>query len=300
MDDSSPDIIWFRGQQNCVVQGESTLLSMRARGGRCIPRDFRADTGNRHHGCRSLPQRDQTSFAGCRNVAGSAVTMCKNPGPSFSSTREENTIWPASIARVSWKESCPAALRSKVLEGGRCFSYACRDDDDTRRARDDGYGRMKGNSSQEAPVAPCTCSSSLQIGALGVRGDTISDISRRSAVNLSMRGRAIDVVLPAPQADTGQGPQLTDKQTLGQSEDSPKISSRAGLSDELLAEEILYLRTEYSQYLRKRLEAVISGVWSWRSDSVSDFSASHHDKPFSACVAQEVRRRFPGYCVLDV
>lgn len=43
----------------------------------------------------------------------------------------------------------------------------------------------------------------------------------------------------------------------------------------------------YSQYLRKRLEAIIGGVWCWRSSSVSDFSASHHDTPFSTAVAQE-------------
>lgn len=301
MDESSPDVIWFRGQRSPGVQAESGLFPKRAKAGRCKLRPFTADTGNPPHRCRDLPHHDQTSFARCRKMAGSVMRMDENPDTSSLSIREESTTWPSSVVRVSLRGSCPAAPHSRVFEKTRWFSYA-RAGADTHGARDHCCGGMKGNRSQEASVAlpsVSTCSSSLQIGGLGTPGDTILDYNRRSILNLSMIGPATDIVLPGPKAGTRQIPHSTDKQPCGQSEDCSELSRAAGLSDELLPEDTVNLRIEYSQYLRKRLEAVISGVWSWRSDSVSDFSASHHDKPFSTCVAQEaIRNGFTPYILM--
>ncbi|CDJ28501.1 uncharacterized protein EMH_0041440 [Eimeria mitis] len=58
------------------------------------------------------------------------------------------------------------------------------------------------------------------------------------------------------------------------------------------------LQTEYKLYLKQRLEAVMRGVWSWRSESVEDFS-EYHEKPFSATVAQNaIRNGFTPYILM--
>ncbi|CDI85187.1 hypothetical protein, conserved [Eimeria praecox] len=57
-------------------------------------------------------------------------------------------------------------------------------------------------------------------------------------------------------------------------------------------------QAEYKLYLKRRLEAVIRGVWSWRSESVSDFS-QYHDEPFSASVARNaIRDGFTPYVLM--
>ncbi|XP_026190129.1 uncharacterized protein LOC113146570 [Cyclospora cayetanensis] len=57
--------------------------------------------------------------------------------------------------------------------------------------------------------------------------------------------------------------------------------------------------TKYGSDLRARFEAVIRGVWRWSSDSVFDFSSLYHDKPFSACVAQDaIRNGFTPYILM--
>lgn len=72
-----------------------------------------------------------------------------------------------------------------------------------------------------------------------------------------------------------------------------------GPAGEAATEDKRLLQAKYSAYLKQRLQAVIDGVWSWRSDAVLDFSASYHDKFFSSSAAQEaIRNGFTPYILM--
>ncbi|CDJ60669.1 hypothetical protein, conserved [Eimeria maxima] len=87
-----------------------------------------------------------------------------------------------------------------------------------------------------------------------------------------------------PRPSIGQIDQDID-QSNGDIAHMPHTSSRSLTGCELFPETHNDLQIEYKMYLKRRLEAVIRGVWNWRSESVKDFS-EHHEKPFSAEVAQ--------------
>lgn len=244
-------------------------------------------------GCGSLPVPPDIA------VANRSVKVHEGTDTACPARQTEHpTRRPVFVASVAPQEAAGLAHHSKVFDEGRRYIDCA-----AAQSLDDFHSHIDGDAEQgNASQSP---ERAIEPSGVGKGGTTLQAAECRCPDGMAFKTSCVPAtgfvnassngVLSESKFNIGLALQGISNHACGLNRDTSKWPGTATLfSDTQLVNNSKSLQTGYGTYLRERLEAVISGVWCWRSDSVSDFSTSYHDKPFSTDVTQDVRCTVPA------